>query len=349
MAGPLDGVQIVEMAGIGPAPFCGMMLADHGATVTLVHRPGHTPDPRDPLMRSRVCVEADLKTEEGRQKVRDLASSADGLIEGFRPGVMERLGLSPEILLEDNPRLVYGRMTGWGQTGPLSHAAGHDINYISISGVLHACGRANSKPTPPINLAGDFGGGGMLLSFSMLAAILNARQTGKGQIIDCAMTEGASLLMSMMWGFLETAGWKDERGVNVLDTGAHFYETYETADGKYIAVGAIEPKFYALLLNLAGIKDDSFAEQLNPKAWPQLKEKLAKIFATKTRDEWCTILEGSDACCSPVLSMSEAPDHPHMKERNAFVSLNGVVQPAPAPRYSKTPCASPQRPQPLKT
>jgi alpha-methylacyl-CoA racemase len=332
---PLTGIRIVELAAIGPTPFCGMMLADHGAEVLYVHRPGAAPDPRDPLLRGRVPVEADLKSSGGVAHVRALAASADGLIEGFRPGVMERLGLGPAELHALNPRLVYGRMTGWGQTGPLAGAAGHDINYIALAGALHAFGRAGDKPTPPVNAVGDFGGGGMLLAFAVAAGLLQARTGGRGTVIDCAMSEGAALLMSMVWGFRETLGWRDARGVNILDGGAHFYESYETADGKYVAIGAIEPQFYARLRAATGLADDpDFDAQMNPAAWPMLRDKLAAIFRTRTRDAWCALLEGTDACFAPVLSMAEAPGHPHNVARGAFIERAGVVQPAPAPRFS---------------
>ncbi|MDO7836444.1 CaiB/BaiF CoA-transferase family protein [Sphingobium sp. HBC34] len=342
MSGPLSGIRIIEMAGIGPGPFCGMMLADQGAEVILVHRPEGVPDLRDPLMRSRKLVAADLKSPEGQERVRALVRSADGLIEGFRPGVMERLGLGPDILLQDNPRLVYGRMTGWGQNGPYAQAAGHDINYIALAGALHSYGRAGEKPTPPINMVGDFGGGGMLLAFGMAAALLEAHRNGQGQVIDCAMVDGAALLMSMIWGFRATAGWSEERGTNLLDTGSHFYDSYETADGKYIALGSIEPQFYSLLLKLTGLAEDpAFQAQMDEAAWPVLKARLSALFLTRTRAEWCALMEHSDVCFAPVLSMSEAPAHPHNAERGTFVELEGVVQPAPAPRFSRTPAASP--------
>jgi alpha-methylacyl-CoA racemase len=346
MAGPLSGVRIIEMAGLGPAPFCGMMLADHGAEVIVVHRPGGAPDPRDPLARSRRLVEVDLKTADGVARVHDLVRDADGLIEGFRPGVMERLGLGPDTLLGINPKLVYGRMTGWGQDGPLAARAGHDINYIAIAGALGAFGRAGDKPTPPINMVGDFGGGGLLLAFGMVSAVLNARATGQGQVIDCSMVDGAALLMSMIWGFRATAGWRDERGVNMLDTGAHFYDTYETADGKFIALGAIEPQFYAEFRARAGLADDAdFDRQMDRESWPLLKDKLAALFRTRTRDAWSALLEDSDACFAPVLAMSEAPGHAHNHARGTFVSIDGVTQPAPAPRYSVTPLALPGHPK----
>jgi alpha-methylacyl-CoA racemase len=350
MAGPLTGLTIVEFAGLGPAPFCGMMLADHGARVIVVHRPGGAPDVRDPLARSRQFLELDLKQPREILRVRGLIKSADALIEGYRPGVMERLGLGPAILLSDNPRLVYGRMTGWGQSGPLAQAAGHDINYISLSGALHAFGRAGSPPTPPINIAGDFAGGGMMLAFAVLAAVLHSRRTGEGQVIDCAMTEGSSLLMSMMWGFRAQDSWRDERGVNLLDTGAHFYETYETADGKFISVGSIEPQFYAQLARVTAIEqDDAWTDQMNPIHWPALKQRLAAAFKMKTRDEWCSLMEGTEICFAPVLSMAEAPDHRHNRHREAFVNVGGVIQPAPAPRYSRTVLPLPVQPRQMQS
>ncbi|VWX59631.1 CaiB/BaiF CoA transferase family protein [Sphingorhabdus sp. 109] len=345
MAGPLTGINIIEFAGIGPGPFCGMMLADQGANVTVLHRPGAAPDPRLALSRSRNLVEIDLKSEDGIKTARDLVKTADGLIEGFRPGVMERLGLGPDILLADNPKLVYGRMTGWGQYGPLAAAAGHDINYISVSGALHAFGRAGEKPTPPINMVGDFGGGGMMLAFGMVSALLHAKTGGTGQVVDCAMTDGSAALMAMIFDFHNIGQWQDERGVNLLDTGAHFYDTYETADAKYISIGSIEPQFYAELRQVAGIADDSdFDAQMNPKQWPMLKEKLTDLFKTKTRDQWCELMEGTDICFAPVLSLAEAKEHPHNIEREAFVDVGGLKQPAPAPRYSVTVSDPPRRP-----
>jgi alpha-methylacyl-CoA racemase len=347
MAGPLEGIRIIEMAGLGPAPFCGMMLADHGAEVVLVHRPGAAPDPRDPLMRSRRTVEIDLKSAEGVAQVCALARGAAGLIEGFRPGVMERLGLGPDVLLADNPALVYGRMTGWGQDGPLAQAAGHDINYVALSGTLHAIGPQGEKPVPPINLVGDFGGGGMLLGFGMLAGLLAARSGGRGQVVDCAMTEGAALLATMVWGFRATAGWRDERGVNLLDGGAHFYDTYETLDGRYVALGAIEPQFYRLFRELVGLSEDAaFDPQMDAAHWPDLKVRLTALFRTRTRDAWCALLEGTDVCFAPVLSLEEAPRHPHNRARGAFATVGGVEQPAPAPHYSATPLRAPTRPAP---
>jgi alpha-methylacyl-CoA racemase len=342
MAGPLEGIRIVEMAGIGPGPFAAMMLADHGAEVIRVERPEDLTEEaiairrKDVTLRSRTFVAADLKSAQGLAYVRGLIAQADGLIEGFRPGVMERLGLGPEAMHARNSRLVYGRMTGWGQSGPYAGAAGHDINYIALAGALHAFGRAGEKPTPPINLVGDFGGGGMMLAFGMVSALLHARRTGQGQVIDCAMTDGTALLMSMIWTMRAAGTWRDERGVNLLDTGAHFYDTYQTRDGKFIALGSIEPKFYALLRAKAGLTGSEWDDHLNPETWPALKEKLAAVIRARTRDEWAAELEYSDACFAPVLSMGEAPDHPHNAERGTFVTLDGVVQPAPAPRYSAT-------------
>lgn len=345
MAGPLAGVRIIEMAGIGPGPFCGMMLADHGADVIRVDRPGRQA-PEPVLGRSRRSIVVDLKSPDGVAVVRDLARTADGLIEGLRPGVMERLGLGPDVLLADNPRLVYGRMTGWGQSGPYAGAAGHDINYIALAGALHAYGRAGDKPTPPINMVGDFGGGGMLLAFAMVAAILHARESGQGQVIDCAMTEGAALLMGMIWGFRGLGAWKDERGVNLLDTGAHFYDSYACADGRYIALGSIEPQFYAEMRRLTGLDaDPEFDAQMDQAKWPELKAKLAALFRSQPRDHWCRLMEMTDACFAPVLSMAEAPSHPHNVARGSFGEVGGMVQPMPAPRYSATPTAHPT-PQP---
>ncbi len=344
MAGVLDGVTIIEMEGIGPAPFCGMMLADNGARVIRVARKG-APDAkgRDVLGRNRERIEADLKSPEGIATVRELARSADGLIEGFRPGVMERLGLGPDVLLADNPKLVFGRMTGWGQYGSLAQAAGHDINYISISGNLHGYGRAGEKPTPPINAIGDFAGGGMMLSFGMVAGILNARGTGKGQVIDCAMTDGAAVIHAMMWGFRGMGAWQDTRGVNLLDTAAHFYDTYECADGTFISLGSIEPQFYALLREKAGLTDPAFDAQMDKSAWPALKAKLTDLFKSRPRSEWCALMEGTDICFAPVLSMADALEHPHNVERETFVTLDGIDQPAPAPRFLGTPAPVPIR------
>jgi alpha-methylacyl-CoA racemase len=346
MAGPLAGLRIVELAGIGPAPFCGMMLADHGAEVIRVDRPGAAPAPWDPLLRSRRSVTLDLKSPDDLTRLRALVKTADGLIEGFRPGVMERLGLGPDVLLGENPKLVYGRMTGWGQDGPWANAAGHDINYIALAGALGAFGRASEKPTPPINLVGDFGGGGMLLAFGMVSALLAVRNGAPGQVVDCAMTDGAALLMSMMWGFRAAGRWRDERGVNLLDTGAACYDTYETADGKFVAIGSLEPQFYALLRSVLGLADDAlFDAHLDPARWPEQKAHLTGIFKSKTRDEWCALMDATDICFAPVLGFEEAAAHPHNVARGTFVEVAGVTQPAPAPRFSSTPSGGPRSPR----
>ncbi len=346
MPGPLEGLRIIELAGLGPGPFCGMMLADHGAEVIRVDRIGAAgliSDPsREFLNRSRKSIAVNLKDPRGIDLVRRLCASADGVFEGFRPGVMERLGLGPDELFAANPKLVYGRMTGWGQAGPYSGMAGHDINYIALSGALHAIGRKRERPLPPLNVVGDFGGGGMVLAFGMVAALLNARITGKGQVIDCAMTEGSALLMTMIYSLRSQGLWRDERGSNLLDSACHYYDTYETADGKYIAVGAIEPQFYRRFLELLGFADDpDFAMQNDPRMWEKLKQRIAERVRGKTRDEWRTIFDGSDACVAPVMSLDEAPQHPHNAARQAFVEVAGSLQPAPAPRYSGTPTGAP--------
>jgi alpha-methylacyl-CoA racemase len=346
MSGALAGIRIVEMAGIGPGPFAAMMLADHGAEVIRICRPGTPWDATDILLRSRKSIVLDVKKPAAIEAARRLIGSADGLIEGYRPGVMERLGLGPDELLAQHPRLVYGRMTGWGQEGSYSRTAGHDINYIALSGALNAFGRAGEKPTPPINTVGDFGGGGMLLAFGMVSALLHARATGKGQVIDCAMTDGASLLMSMIWGFRAAGLWSDARGTNLLDTGAHFYDVYETSDGGFVSIGAIEPQFYAELRARLGLDDPDFDAQNDQSQWPLLRDKLTALFKTRTRDEWCALLEGSNTCFAPVLSMAEAPDHPHNAYRETFLTVGGVRQPAPAPRFSATPAVAPSPPVP---
>ena len=343
MAGTLDGIRIIEFAGIGPGPFCGMMLADHGAEVIRIDRPGAKLAAKDALSRSRRSVVLDMKQAAGLEVARALCSGADGLIEGYRPGVMERLGLGPDVLLEDNPKLVYGRMTGWGQTGPLAPHAGHDINYISISGVLHTVGGAGGKPVPPVNYVGDFGGGGMMLAFGMVSALLAVRMGGAGQVIDAAMTDGSALVAGMVWAEYAAGRWEDRAGVNTLDGGAHFYETYVCSDGRYISVGAIEAPFYALLRSRLGLTEDAaFDAQLDPSAWPRLKQRLADLFATRSRDEWCAVLERCDACVAPVLSLAEAPHHPHNVARGTFVTVNGAVQPGPVPRFSGTAAAPPR-------
>ncbi len=350
MAGPLQGVRIIEFAGIGPGPFCGMMLADHGAEVIRIERPGGQLPAMDPLSRNRRSIVLNTKTEAGLKAARQLCASADGLIEGYRPGVMEKLGLGPDVLLAENDKLVYGRMTGWGQHGPWSQAAGHDINYISLSGVLHTIGPAGQKPSIPVNYVGDFAGGGMMLAFGMVSAILNVRNGGKGQVIDAAMTDGSAVISSMMWGMKAMGMWKDEHGVNMLDGGAHFYDTYECADGKWISIGSIEPQFYALLLEKTGLTGDpGFTAQHDRGEWGTLKDRTTALFKMKSRDEWCALMDNTDVCFAPVLSMTEAPDHPHNKARNTFVEVGGAIQPAPAPRYSETVTQTPRAAQPAGT
>jgi alpha-methylacyl-CoA racemase len=335
--GPLAGFKIIELAGIGPGPFCGMMLSDMGAEVIRVDRPGKNARRNiDVLTRGRKSIAADLKTPAGRDVVLKLCESADALFEGFRPGVTERLGLGPLDCQAVNPKLVYGRMTGWGQDGPMASAAGHDINYIALSGALHAIGNKGGKPVPPLNLVGDFGGGGMFLAFGMVCAMLEAQKSGTGQIVDTSMVEGASTLMAMFFSMRAAGVWKDDRASNMLDGGAHFYDTYETQDGRYISLGSIEPQFYALLIEKAGLNADEFTPQMDVSRWPQYKDKLAEVFKQKTRDQWTEIMEGTDVCFAPVLSLGEVQDHPHNKARESFVELDGVVQPSPAPRFSRT-------------
>jgi len=337
-SGPLRGIRVVEFAGIGPGPFACMMLADMGAEVVRLDRPGMNKSLKSATGRGRKVVELDLKDEAQVAQVLALLSNVDILIEGFRPGVMERLGLGPDVVLERNPRLVYGRMTGWGQSGPLALAAGHDINYIAITGVLSAIG-GNDKPVPPLNLVGDFGGGALYLVVGVLAALLEARRSGKGQVVDAAMCDGAASLMTMFFDLASTGRWSEQREDNMLDGGSHFYGVYECKDGEFVSIGSIEPQFYALLRKQAGLTDGGYDAQMDKKSWPALKERLAKIFKTKTRDEWCAIMEGTDVCFAPVLSMSEAVKHPHMVAREVFVERDGVVQPTPAPRFSHTPSA----------
>ena len=337
--GPLKGIKVVEMAGIGPGPFCAMMLSDMGADVVRIDREAgnNTFDiPYDILNRGRRSILLDLKTESGVDTALKLIDKADALIEGFRPGVMERLGLGPDICLQRNPRLVYGRMTGWGQDGPLASAAGHDINYIALSGVLHAIGSRNGRPMPPLNLVGDFGGGALYLAFGIVCGLFEARNSGKGQVIDAAIVDGAASLMAMMYGLKQQHKWSDERESNFLDGGAHFYGTYQCADGKWISIGSIEPKFYALLLEKTGIDEAAFQEHLTGADWQALSEKLAEVFARKSRDEWCAVMEGTDVCFAPVLDLDEAPTHPHNAARGNFVERDGIVQPAPAPRFSRS-------------
>lgn len=340
--GPLAGVKVLEVAGIGPGPFAGMMLADLGADVVRIDRAdrvrGGDPErpPRDVLARGRRSVAVDLKQSEGIEVVLRLVEQSDVLIEGFRPGVMERLGLGPEVCLARNPRLVFGRMTGWGQEGPMAQAAGHDINYIALAGALDPIGRAGEKPTPPLNLVGDFGGGGMLLAFGICAALVERGTSGEGQVVDAAMVDGAATLMGFFHGMAAMGAWHEGRGTNMLDSGAHFYDTYETSDGGYVSLGAIEPQFYAELLEKIGLAGEDLGSQMDASAWPALKQRFEAVFKTKTRAQWCEILEGSDACFAPVLSMSEAPRHPHLSQRETFVEAHGMVQPAPSPRFSRT-------------
>lgn len=342
MAGPLSGIKVLEFAGIGPGPFCAMVLGDLGADVIRIARPGSSPDPRDITTRNRRTVNLDLRAPGAAEQVLELIGSADALIEGFRPGVMERIGLGPDVCHAKNPKLVYGRMTGWGQSGPLSQAAGHDINYIAISGALHAIGRSEGPPPPPLNLVGDFGGGGMLLAVGILAALMEANRSGQGQVVDAAMTDGTALLSAFTWGMKAMGQWSNHRGENLLDGGAHFYDTYACADGKFIAIGAIEPQFYAELRQRCGLDGALFDEQMDTARWPLLKIRLADVFRTRTRDEWCEILEGTDACFAPVLDWDEATKHPHNLARDTFVNVDGVVQPAPAPRFSRTDNAHPR-------
>lgn len=351
--GPLHGVKVIEFAALGPCPMAAMILADLGAEVVRIERkpaPGAKPasdlfDPKiDILNRSRRVLTLDLKKPEGLAAVRELVAQADILVEGYRPGVMERLGVGPDESLAANPKLVYGRMTGWGQSGPLAHSAGHDINYLSLSGALHAIGAPGGKPVVPLNLVADCGGGAMLLVVGVLAALTEARTSGKGQVVDAAMTDGSALLMTMMYTLKAMGQWSAERGCNLLDGGAHFYDTYRCADGKYISIGPIEPQFYALFLDKTGITDPDFQLQWDRPRWPELKTRLSAHLATRTRAEWCELLEGSDACVAPVLSMDEAPEHPHNRARGTFIELDGVIQPAPAPRFSRSVPAQPRPP-----
>jgi alpha-methylacyl-CoA racemase len=352
MGGALSGVRVIEIGALGAAPFAAMMLADHGADVLRVERPGAAPVVAnkhdelaawDLLSRGRLSAGVDLKHPDGAALIRRLTAGADVLIEGFRPGVAERLGIGPDELCLANERLIYGRLTGWGRIGPLADRAGHDINYISVAGVQAHIGRAAQPPSPPLNLVGDFGGGGMLMAFGIVCGMLSASTTGVGQVVDAAMVDGASILMMMIWAFRAMGIWEEERGVNILDTGSHFYDTYECADGRYVSIGSIEPQFYAELLRLTGLEGEDLPHQMDRSGWTSSKARLAEIFLTKTREEWSTIMEGTDVCFAPVLSMSEAARHPHNVERKTFVEHAGLVQPAPAPRFSETPGAI-QRP-----
>ena len=344
--GPLHGITVIEFTGIGPGPFAGMMLADMGAQVIRLERKSAARRPLsllnlgpfDVCSRGRRSVGLDLKKPAGIEAALRIIDKADALIEGFRPGVMERLGLGPELCLARNPRLVYGRMTGWGQSGPLAHTAGHDLTYIAISGALHAIGTPE-QPLPPLNLVGDFGGGAMMLAYGIVCALLERVHSGQGQVIDAAMSDGAALLMAMLYGVKATGLWNDQRGANLLDGGAHFYTTYACADGKFVAVAPIEPQFYNELLQLLQVDDPALHSQLDSTAWPDLRARLATIFATRPRDAWCALFADTDACVAPVLEMDEAPAHPHNQARHAFLTLDNVVQPAPAPRLSRTPAS----------
>ena len=340
--GPLAGVRVVELAGIGPSPFAAMLLADLGADVIRIERPGEPSLPvplapeHDLLRRGRPSVLLDLKHPDGLATARALVDRADVLVEGYRPGVAERLGLGPDECLERNPRLVYGRMTGWGQDGPLAQAAGHDIGYVAITGALHAIGRAGGPPQVPVNLVGDFGGGALYLVVGVLAALLEARTSGRGQVVDAAIVDGTAHLSSLVVGLVSAGLWSDRRGTNLLDTGAPFYDVYETSDGGWMAVGPLEPVFYAELLRLLDLTGAA-PDRLDPRQWPALRAVLADTFRTRTRDEWAAVFEGTDACVEPVLSYAEAPGHPHLAARGTYVERHGVVQPAPAPRFSRTP------------
>ncbi|HWK85754.1 MAG TPA: CaiB/BaiF CoA-transferase family protein [Caldimonas sp.] len=351
--GPLAGLRVLEFEAIGPGPFGAMMLADMGADVLLVDR---LSDPRpgfgrerwyDVMLRGRRSVTLDLKSAHGAEAVLRLAEKADAIVEGFRPGVMERLGIGPEAMLARNPRLVYGRMTGWGQDGPLAARAGHDINYIALSGVLHAIGRAGEAPVPPLNLLGDFGGGGMLLAFGIACGVIEARSSGRGQVVDAAMIDGAPLLATMISGMLAAGRWSETRGENMLDSGAPWYDTYATRDGKYVAIGAIEPQFYAELLERLGLDAAALPAQHDRAGWPLLRERFAGRFAERTRDEWCAAFEGSDACFAPVLTFGESRADAHRLARHGTIELAGIAQPAPAPRFARTPgaarCPPPER------
>ncbi|MGD0074374.1 MAG: CaiB/BaiF CoA-transferase family protein [Candidatus Binataceae bacterium] len=343
MGGPLTGYRVVEFAGIGPAPMCAMMLSDMGADVLLVDRTasaglGIAMDAKYNLLnRGRPSLALDLKRPEATEVALRLIDRADALVEGFRPGVMERLGLGPDVCLKRNRRLVYGRVTGWGQDGPLAMAAGHDGNYIALAGALYPIGRLGSPPAPPLNLVGDFGGGALYLALGIVCALLEAQRSGQGQVVDAAMVDGAASLMTAIYGMHGAGMWTDGRAENVLDSGAPYYDVYETKDGRYVVIGSIEAKFYDELLRLTGLKGEKLPDQNDRSSWPAMKERMRAVFLTKTRDEWCKIMEGSEVCFAPVLTMTEAPKHPHNRDRNTFIEYGGVIQPAPAPRFSRTP------------
>jgi len=343
--GPLTGLRVIEIEGLGPAPFCGMMLADMGAEViSITRKTSSKARPAEVSERGKKSIAVNLKSAEGVEIVLKLCATADALIEGFRPGVAERLGIGPEDCMARNPKLVYGRMTGWGQTGPLSQAAGHDINYISLSGALHSIGRAGEKPVPPLNLVGDFGGGGMFLAFGLMCAIFESSRSGQGQVVDVSMVEGSAALMHMMYAWMASDRWRDERGVNLLDGASYFYDSYETADGKYVSIGSLEPQFFQILLEKAELDASEFSSQSDESKWPELKAKLSTEMKNKTRDEWCAIMEGSDVCFAPILSMSEAPEHPHNKFRQSYLHTDGVLQAAPTPKFSRTAPSVPASP-----
>jgi len=350
VAGPLTGIKVLELAGIGPGPFCAMMLADMGADILRIDRADKVgPVPSTPnldvLNRGRRSVGVNLKNPDGVEALLSLVEEADVLIEGFRPGVTERMGIGPDVCLARNPRLVYGRMTGWGQDGPYAQAAGHDINYIALAGALEPLGRAGDKPVPPLNLVGDFGGGGMLLAYGVACALVERGSSGEGQVVDAAMVDGAAVLMTMFHAFRAMGFWQDQRGTNLLDSGAWFYDVYETKDGRYISIGSLEPQFFNELLEKSGLTEtgEELPYQHDRSSWESMRERVTELFKTRTRDEWCEIMDASDVCFAPVLSLAEAPTHPHNVHRGTFVENQGVVQPAPAPRFSRTPGAI-QRP-----
>src|SRR6266566_6353461 len=346
--GPLEGVRVVELASLAPAPFGCMILSDLGADVLRVERPESCPPggraPVDPLTRGRRSIGLNLKDPAGVELLLTLLGSADVLVEGFRPGVTERLGFGPQVCAQRNPGLIYARMTGWGQDGPLAPTAGHDIDYIAISGALHPIGRAGERPVPPLNLVGDFGGGGMLLALGVLAALVERASSGRGQVVDAAMVDGAALLTTFVHGLRAAGMWRDERGTNLLDGGAPFYDTYQTADGRYVAVGALEPQFYAELLNRLGLGGQALPAQFDTSGWPVLRARFTKVFKQRTQAQWAALFEGSDACVAPVLTLGEAPGHAHNAARGTFSDVGGVVQPAPAPRFGRTACAAPVPP-----
>jgi alpha-methylacyl-CoA racemase len=349
--GPLHGLKVIELAGIGPCPYAAMLLADMGAEVVRVERPGpaasNVPPDKDVLRRNRRSIIVDLRHHDGVETVLSMAAKADVLLEGFRPGVTERLGLGPADCWSVNPRLVYGRMTGWGQSGPLARAAGHDIGYIAVTGALGSIGRAGQGPLPPVNFLGDFGGGSMFLVIGVLGALWEAARSGRGQVVDAAIVDGASSLTALLHGLMAAGQWTDQRGCNFLDTGVPWYDTYQTVDGEWMAVGALEPKFYAEFTRLLGLSDDVAALRSEPSSWPQLREAIAQAFASHTRAEWTTVFEGTDACVAPVLSLTEAAHHPHLTARNTFIDVGGVTQPAPAPRFSRTATPQPAAPPPI--